>query len=126
MNVNDVFVQLLARPHRRLGVRVDVHDLRLDSDADLWYTGSGATLDDGAAFGYAGRRSNGSHDLGTSIEASADLLLTSVWSVNAFVGHMQGGGVVTGTFAGRQSWFTYLEQVVRLDDLVQTLRGRRK
>jgi hypothetical protein len=122
MNVNDTFVQVLARPHKRLGLRVDVHDLRLASAADLWYIGSGATLEDGAAFGYSGRRSNGARDLGTSIESSADVTLTPFWSVNTFVGHVKGGRVVTGTFRGDRLWFLYVEQVLRVDDLVKTFR----
>ena len=122
MNVNDTFVQVMARPARRLGLRLDVHALRLDSAADLWYIGSGATLEAGAAFGYSGRRSNGSRSLGTSIEAAADVTLTPSWSVNAFVGHVDGGRVVTGTFAGHRFWFAYVEQVLRLDDVVGRLR----
>ena len=43
MNLNDRFVQLLARPQGRLGLRFDVHRLTLASADDLWYGGSGAT-----------------------------------------------------------------------------------
>ncbi len=103
MNVDDAFVQVMARPVKTLGLRLDVHRLHLASAADLWYIGSGATLEEGAAFGYSGRRSNGSRVLGTSIEASADLAVTPIWSVNAFVGHVDGGRVVTGTFRATSS-----------------------
>jgi hypothetical protein len=122
MNVDDAFVQVMARPTRRVGVRVDVHALRLASAADLWYIGSGATLEEGAAFGYAGRRSNGSRQLGTAIEASADFVITPIWSVNVFAGHVRGGRVVTGTFAGERLWFLYAEQVLRLDDVMAAFR----
>ena len=81
-------------------------------------------LEEGSVFGYSGRRSNGSRALGTSVETSADVTVTSMWSINAFVGHVRGGRVVTGTFAGRDFWFTYVEQVVRVDDLVRALRKR--
>ncbi len=114
MNVDDAFVQVMARPTPRVGLRLDVHALRLASSADLWYIGSGATLEEGGAFGYSGRRSNGSRDLGTSIEASADVTITRQWSVNAFVGHVSGGRVVTGTFRGDRLWFAYVEQVLRI------------
>ena len=117
MNVDDAFVQVMARPVKTLGLRFDVHRLHLASAADLWYIGSGATLEEGTAFGYSGRRSNGSRVLGTSIEASADLAVTPIWSVNAFVSHVDGGRVVTGTFKGDQFWFVYVEQVLRLDNL---------
>jgi hypothetical protein len=96
-----------------------VHRLLLASAADLWYIGSGATLEEGTAFGYAGRRSNGSSVLGTSVEASADVTVTPSWSVNAFVGRVDGGRVVTGTFKGDRLWFLYVEQVLRLDTLLQ-------
>ena len=99
MNLNDLFVQLLARPRPPLGLRVDVHRLTLASAADLWYGGSGATLGSGNTFGYVGRRSNGSRDLGTSVEVSADYALTRRVSLNAFLARINGGLVVTGTFA---------------------------
>lgn len=119
MNVDDVFAQVMARPSKRVGLRLDVHRLLLASSADLWYIGSGATLEEGTAFGYAGRRSNGSSVLGTSVEASADVTVTPSWSVNAFVGRVDGGRVVTGTFNGDRLWFLYVEQVLRLDTLLR-------
>ena len=76
MNLNDLFVSMQARPRTSLGLRLDVHRLDLASAADLWYAGSGATLGSGNTFGYAGRRSNGSTRLGTSVEASADYAVT--------------------------------------------------
>lgn len=114
MNLRDVFVQAQARPRPALGLRLDVRRLALASSADLWYAGSGATLSNGAVFGYAGRRSNGSRRLGTSIEGSFDYAATPRVSFNAFAGRVAGGPVVTGTFAGKVLWFTYLESVVAL------------
>ena len=122
MNVHDTFVQVMARPAKRIGMRLDVHDLRLAEARDLWYIGSGATLEEGAVFGYSGRRSNGSTALGTSIEGSVDVTVSPIWSINAFVGHVQGGRVVTGTFRGNDFWFAYVEQVLRLDDVIWALR----
>ena len=124
MNLRDLFVQVLARPQPSLGVRVDVHRLDLASAADLWYAGSGATLRQGNAFGYAGRRSNGSRRLGTSFEMAADYTVTPRWSVNAFVARIAGGEVVTGTFGGSRLWFAYVENVVRIDHRRQSRRRR--
>ena len=112
MNLRDLFVQAQARPRPALGLRLDLRRLDLASAADLWYAGSGATLARGAVFGYAGRRSNGSTRLGTSLEASADYAFTPRVSVNGFLGHLRGGPVVSGTFAGRALWFAYAETVV--------------
>ena len=114
MNLRDVFVQAQARPRPSLALRLDVRRLDLASRADQWYAGSGATLSRGAAFGYAGRRSNGGRRLGTSTEASADYAITPRMSVNGFLGYLRGGSVVTGTFAGDALWFTYLESIVFL------------
>ena len=91
-----------------------MHDLTLASAADLWYGGSGATLGSGNTFGYVGRRSNGSRDLGTSVEVSADYALTRHVSLNAFLAHIDGGSVVTGTFASGRLWYGYVESVVTL------------
>ena len=114
MNLRDLFVQLQARPRPALALRLDVRRLDLASRADQWYAGSGATLSRGAVFGYAGRRSQGSARLGTSMEASADYAVTARLSVNGFVGHLRGGPVVTRTFADGTLWFGYLESVVIL------------
>lgn len=114
MNLRDVFIEAQARPRPALGLRVGVRRLDLASAADLWYAGSGATLARGAVFGYTGRRSNGSTRLGTAFEASADYAFTPRVSVNVFAGHVRGGPVVTGTFAGRSFWLTYVESVVAL------------
>ena len=110
MNLRDVFVQVQARPRPSVGLRADLRRLDLASAADLWYAGSGATRARGAVFGYAGRRSNGSRRLGTSVEASADWVVTPWLSVNGFIARMSGGPVVTGTFGGDALWFGYLEK----------------
>lgn len=112
MNLRDVFVQAQARPRASVALRLDVRRLDLASPADLWYAGSGATLSSGAVFGYAGRRSNGSRRLGTSVEASADYAITPRVSINGFLGHLRGGPVVTRTFANGNLWFGYVESVV--------------
>ena len=112
MNLRDLFAQAQARPVPRLGLRLDLRRLDLASAADLWYAGSGATLNRGSVFGYVGRRSNGSTRLGTAIEASADCTITPRVSVNAFLGHVKGGQVVTRTFRDGALWFAYLESVI--------------
>lgn len=114
MNIRDVFVQALVRPRPSLGARIDLRRLDLASAADLWYAGSGATLARGNVFGYTGRRSNGSTRLGTAVEVSADYAITPRVVVNGFLGHVRGDTVVTGTFAGRSLWFSYLESVITL------------
>ena len=114
MNLEDGFVQFQLRPARALTVRADVHSLRLASASDRWYTGSGATLNTGATFGYSSRPSNGATRFGTAVELSAAHVVSSRWTVSGFAGTIDGGAVVTGTFAGDRLWFAYVESVLRL------------
>ncbi|MEO8482741.1 MAG: alginate export family protein [Acidobacteriota bacterium] len=112
MNLSELFGQVLLRPHAHLNLRLDVHHLRLSSPADLWYAGSGATQAGGTTFGFAGRRSNGSTDLGAMAEGALDWAASTHLSVNGYLGAMHGGHVVSGTFAGSRLEFGYVETVV--------------
>jgi hypothetical protein len=113
MNLDDLFAQAIVKPSTRTTWRTDVHRLRLANGEDLWYAGSGATRRRGAIFGYAGRRSGGSDDLGTIAESAVDVSLTRHWSVNAYAGRMWGGAAVRSTFAGDRLTFAYVESVVQ-------------
>ena len=112
-NLDDRFVQLMLRPTSRLGLRADVHRLRLTNAADLWYSGSGATQASGAIFGYSGRPSKGSTDFGIATEGSADYTINRRWSINAYLGVIRGGDIVTRTFAGHRLIFGYVENVLQ-------------
>lgn len=113
MNLEDVFVQAIVKPLNTVTWRTDVHRLRLASRDDFWYAGSGATRRQGAIFGYAGRPSGGSADLGTVAESAVDVNLTRHWSVNGYVGRMWGGTAVRSTFAGDRLTFAYIENVIQ-------------
>ena len=113
MNLRDAFVELMLRPSTRWRVRSDVRQLWLAEGADRWYAGSGATMNSGTYFGYAGRQSGGHTRVGTVIEGALDLTLGQHWSVNGFAGGMRASRVVTASF--RDSWarFAYLENVIQ-------------
>lgn len=113
MNLSDVFVQALLRPRARLNLRIDTHRLDLVTSADRWYSGSGATQASGTVFGYSGRPSKGATSLGTVIEGSADYVFNRHWSLNGYVGFINGGAIVQRTFAGHRLRFAYLENVVQ-------------
>jgi hypothetical protein len=113
MNLRDLFVELITRPHARVSARVDARRLRLARATDLWYSGSGATQQRGAVFGYAGRRSGGAVSLGTVLETAATVTLNRHWSVNGFLGTIKGGRVVQSLFAGDWLRFGYLESVIQ-------------
>ncbi len=112
MNLSELFGQALLRPRPSVGLRLDVHRLRLTRAADLWYAGSGATQRAGTTFGFAGRRSNGSTALGTMVEGAADWTLSPHVAVNGYAGRMTGGDVVAGTFGRTRLLFSYIETVV--------------
>lgn len=112
MNLDDRFVQAFLRPADRLNIRVDLHLLNLVEAADRWYTGSGATQSSGTIFGYSGRASQGATPFGTVIEGSADLAIRRHWSVNGYIGYINGRDVVERTFAGDRLTFAYLENVL--------------
>lgn len=113
MNLQDAFVELIVRPAERVAARADVRRLWLAEATDLWYSGSGPTQQSGSIFGYAGRRSGNSADLGNVIEGSADVSLGRHWSVNGFVGAIHGGSAVAATFNGDWLTFAYLENLIQ-------------
>jgi hypothetical protein len=113
MNLDDLFAHAILKPRPNLNLRVDVHRLKLAHPNDLWYAGSGATRRTGAIFGYAGRRSGGSKDLGTIVEGSVDWTINRRWSIHGYLGRMAAGDVVRATFAGDRLTFGYLENVIQ-------------
>ncbi|MEZ5286219.1 MAG: alginate export family protein [Vicinamibacterales bacterium] len=114
MNLRDAFVQVLADPHPRARVRVDLHRLDLANAEDRWYQGSGATAKTGRYFGFSTRPSGGATGLGTVVEGSVAVRLSRYWSVNAFAAHLRGGPVVRARFSSDRRWFWYVENTVGL------------
>lgn len=101
MNVVDAFAELRVRPHRRLEAGAGLRRVALASVADRWYTGSGATRDEGAYFGYAARPSAGAATLATIAQGVADLSLSRRWTARAEVAYARGGEVVRRSFTRR-------------------------
>ena len=113
MNVRDAFVQAWFEP-RRVRARIEVHAVHLASADDLWYHGSGATASTGRFFGFAGRSGGGqATSLGTVVEGTIDVPIRKHWSINAYAGAMQGGGVVTRMFTDKRLTFWSIENVIR-------------
>lgn len=96
MNAEDVYAQLKLRPHARLGLRADVHHLRLSNRNDLWYAGGGAFQE--TTFGYTGRPSNGRRGLGTLFDLSADLTVTPTTTLTFYGAGVRGGGVQSSIY----------------------------
>jgi hypothetical protein len=112
MNMKELFGQVYLYPAKSVSIRADVHRVSLADPNDRWYAGSGATASRGIFFGYSIRPSNAATALGTVIEGSADVKIKPWWSMNAYLGHIRGGDVVTRLFAGNRLTFFYVENVL--------------
>lgn len=108
VNNEDAFVQLRLKPHAKIGLRTDVHHLRLRNRNDLWYLGGGAFQQ--GSFGYVGRPSNGRKNLGTMLDLSLDVALTPTTSLTIYAAGVRGGGVASRIYPqGRDARYAYVE-----------------
>lgn len=112
MNVRDLFAQLAVEP-RRFRARIEVHDVRVASGADLWYQGSGATASRDRFFGFSGRHAGNRTALGTVVEGALDVPIGTHWSVNAYGATMSAGPVAQFWFTDKRLAFWSLENVIR-------------
>jgi len=111
MNLDDRFVQLIVKPHAKVAVRIDYHDLRLAEATDLWYAGGGAIRQD--VFGYGGLASSGSDDLARLIDVGVTAGPAHHVTLYGYLGRVLGGDVVRGLFAGGDANYGYLEATYR-------------
>jgi hypothetical protein len=111
MNLQDVFASLILRPHELVTLRSDYHWLRVTEGRDLWYSGGGAQKEN--AFGYAGSPAQGRNELAQLVDLSASWAATGWMTVGCYYGHAFGGGVVSGTFAGRDADYGFVEMTLR-------------
>jgi len=108
MNNQDLFGELILRPHAKVTVRTDVHGLRLANRTDLWYQGGGAFQP--WTFGYVGRAGNGNRSLAMLFDVSADVQIDSRVSVGAYFAHAQGKRVTSSIYPNsKQARFGYIE-----------------
>jgi uncharacterized protein with beta-barrel porin domain len=112
MNLKDAFGQLILRPHPRLSVRMEGHRLWLTEANDLWYAGGGAFAQNN--FGFAGRPSGGSTDLGSVVDLGIDWNVNRSLTLSGYYGHAFGGEVIQNLFPSRSDAdFAYLEAIYR-------------
>jgi hypothetical protein len=102
MNVIDLWSELRAQPHPRLGAVAGVHHVSLASAADRWYVGSGATERRGNFFGYLGRNTRGARPLGTLVEGELTWSATRWWRWRGYLAGMAGGDAVRAVFSGHR------------------------
>jgi hypothetical protein len=111
MNNQDLFGQLLLKPHQRVNIRTDYHWLRVTDSADLWYSGGGAT--NSKVFGFAGLPAGGRHELAHLVDTSVAVSLLKQLTAYVYYGHAFGQGVVKSSFAGAGADYGYVEMTYR-------------
>jgi len=108
MNNQEVFLELILRPHSQLTLRSDAHWLRLAEAEDLWYLGGGAF--NPWVFGYVGRPSGGTRNLATLLDISANWSINPRVSVGAYFGHAFGGSVTKSIYPeGNEANYGFVE-----------------
>jgi hypothetical protein len=111
MNLQNVFGELLLKPHKTVSVRGGYHWLVLSEAADLWYSGGGAGKEN--IFGYAGIPSSDRRQLAQVTDFSVTWSPIRQVTVEAYYGHAFGQGVVAGTFAGTGTDYGFMEVTLR-------------
>ncbi|MFI5397913.1 MAG: alginate export family protein [Candidatus Binatia bacterium] len=112
MNNQDLFAQLIFKPHSRVTVRSDYHWLQLTEAKDLWYSGGGATSNQ--FFGFAGLPSGGHHNLAHLADISFTISILKQLSAYAYYGRAFGQQVVKSTFSsGDTANYGYIELAFR-------------
>lgn len=112
MNSNDVFVSVSGiKVHPKVTLQSELHRLTLSNENDLWYAGGGAFEDD--TFGFAGRPSNGSDDLATTLDFQAVYKPNSAMDFTFYVARAFGGDVVDAIFESEDATFAYVEWMWR-------------
>lgn len=111
MNSEDVFAQVLLKPHALVQVRSDFHWLKLGNVRDLWYSGGGATNDQ--IFGFSGIPSGGRRSLARLGDVSMSVPIHPKLLVYAYYAHAFGRDVVAASFARSNADYGYLELTFR-------------
>jgi Alginate export len=112
MNNEDSHAALLLKPHPKLGLRTEIHYLRLSSARDLWYVGPGAFQN--RTFGFSGQPSLGGKSLGTLADVSVDYTVSSRTLFSFYVGGVRGGSVMSKIHPlGGNARFAYFELAQR-------------
>jgi hypothetical protein len=107
-NNEDFYGALNLRPHAKLGLRSELHALRLSNGADLWYLGGGPFQP--KTFGYTGRPSNGNRSLANVWDLSADYQVTPALGIGLYYAHAWGKAVITDIYPkDAEGQFAYLE-----------------
>lgn len=114
MNNEDIFLQVFAKPTKKLTLRSDFHILKLAEKSDRWYVGAGATQEKGSIFGFAARTSNSEDDLGQLLDLSLGYTFNDTISSSLYYGRFFGGDVVEKIYTSdNNADLAYLETVLK-------------
>lgn len=111
MNNNDLFAQLILRPHPRVRISADYHWLSLTERRDLWYYGGGAT--NRRTFGFAASPANGSAPLAHLADVSVTFGPWKGLELTTYYGHAFGRSVVENLFASSHADYFFAEITLR-------------
>jgi hypothetical protein len=112
MNLEDISLEFRLKPHSRLALRTDLHELRLSSVNDLWYLGGGAFQQ--RTFGFTGRPSNNQRRLGTLADVSTELTVNPTTTLTFYLAGVRGGGVPARIYPdGKNGRLLFLELTKR-------------
>jgi hypothetical protein len=112
MNNTDEFVQLIDKPTKKIGLRSDLHWLKLTSANDLWYQGGGAY--DNKVFGYTGRPANGQSSFASVLDASVDWQVAKLVTMTFYYAKSFGKSVIGAIYpATKDAQYGYVEFVYR-------------
>jgi hypothetical protein len=112
MNMKDAFGMFLLRPDKKVTIRTEFHNLHLSSASDLWYAGGGAFQKQ--TFGFTGRPSNGSNDLGNMMDVGVDWIVRPHLTISPYYAHAWGGTVIQKIFSVKPTAdYFYLELAVK-------------
>ena len=112
MNNTDGFVQLIDKPTKKIGLRSDLHWLKLTSPNDLWYQGGGAY--DNKVFGYTGRPANGQSSFASVLDASVDWQVAKPVTMTFYYAKSFGKSVIGAIYpTTKDAQYGYVEFVYR-------------
>jgi hypothetical protein len=110
MNNQDVFAQLILKPHSLVTLRADFHWLKLKESKDLLYSNGGATSE--RVFGFFGAASGGSRELAYLAHVLLNFKPTPYLNFNFLYAHAFGQEALATQFSGRQGNYGFAEMVV--------------
>jgi hypothetical protein len=112
MNLEDLYGDLILRPHAKLTITNEFHSLRLTNANDLWYSGGGVYQP--WTFGFTGRATSGARSLGDLYDTQWEYRLHPKFTATAYFGYVEGLSVMRTIYPqGKDGRFGYLELLAR-------------